>query len=134
MAGSKSDYLENKVLDHVLGAVTYTPPATVYIAAYTVAPTDAGGGTEVTGGSYARVAVTNNATNFPAASGGVKSNGTIINFPTATADWGTVVAAAVSDAASAGNILFWADLTTSKLIQNTDQFFIPVGGAVFTET
>ncbi len=134
MAGSKSDYLENKILDHFLGAVTYTPPATVYIAAYTVAPTDAGGGTEVTGGSYARVAVTNNATNFPAAVAGSKSNGTAINFATATADWGTLVAVGIFDAASGGNLLAWADLTVSKLIQNTDQFFIPVGGAVFTES
>ena len=53
MAGSKSDYLENEILDHVLGGADYSRPATVYIALYTAAPTDAGGGTEVTGGSYA---------------------------------------------------------------------------------
>jgi len=88
MAGSKSNYLENKVLDHVLGGGDYTRPATVYVALYTVAPSDTGGGTEVTGGSYARAAVTNNSTNWPAASGGEKSNGTEITFETATASWG----------------------------------------------
>ena len=127
MAGSKSDYLENKLLDHVLGGADYTRPATVYVALYTVAPTDAGGGTEVSGGAYARVTVTNNATNFPAASGGAKSNGTEIIFPEATASWGTVVALAILDAAAAGNFLYWADLTTSKAIASGDTAKFAVG-------
>lgn len=120
MAGSFSDFLENELLDHVFGAAAYTAPATVYVALYTVAPTDAGGGTEVTGGAYARVAVTNNATNFPAASGGAKSNGTVITFPTATANWGTVVAFAILDAAAGGNFLCWADLAVNKTVNNGD--------------
>jgi len=133
MAGSKSDYLENKLLDHVLGGADYTRPATVYVALYTVAPTDAGGGTEVSGGAYARVAVTNNATNFPAASGGAKSNGTEIIFPEATASWGTVVALAILDAAAAGNFLYWADLTTSKAIASGDTAKFAVGDLDITE-
>jgi len=133
MAGSKSDYLENELLDHVLGNSAYTAPATVYVALYTVAPSDAGGGTEVTGGSYARVAVTNNATNWPAASGGAKSNGTAITFPTATADWGTVVAMAILDAATAGNFLYWADLTASKTVNNGDTASFAVGELDVTE-
>ena len=102
MAGSKSDYLENEILDHVLGGGDFTRPATVYLALFTVTPTDAGGGTEVTGGAYARVAVTNNATNFPAASGGSKSIGAQFDFPEATANWGTVVALGIFDASTAG--------------------------------
>ena len=120
MAGSFSDFLELEVLDHVFGNAAYTAPATVYIALYTVAPTDAGGGTEVTGGSYARVAVTNNATNFPAAAAGAKSNGTVITFTTATASWGTVVAFGIFDALTLGNLLAWADLTTNKTVDNGD--------------
>jgi hypothetical protein len=120
MAGSFSDFTENELLDHLLSAATYTPPANVHVALFTAAPTDAGGGTEVTGGAYARVQVTNNATNFPAAVAGSKSNGTVITFPTATANWGTVVAFALFDAATAGNMLIWADLTTSKAINNGD--------------
>lgn len=108
---SFSDYLENKLLDHVFGGDPYTAPATHYIAAYTVAPTDAGGGTEVTGGSYARVALTNNATNFPAAAAGAKANGAIIAFPTATADWGTIVAIGIHDALTGGNLLGWCTVT-----------------------
>ena len=82
MAG-KSDYLENKVLDHVLGGGDYTRPATVYIGLYTATPSDSGGGTEVAGNGYDRADVTNNATNFPASSGGAKSNGTAITFAAA---------------------------------------------------
>lgn len=120
MAGSFSDFLELELLDHVFGAAAYTAPVTLYVALYTAAPSDSGGGTEVTGGSYARVAVTNNATNFPAASGGAKSNGTAITFPAPTANWGTVVALAILDAASGGNFLAWADLTTNRVINNGD--------------
>lgn len=133
MAGSKSDYLENKLLDHVLGNVAFTAPATVYIALFTVAPTDAGGGTEVTGGSYARVAVVNNSTNWPAATNGTKSNGTEISFPTATADWGTVVAFAIFDAATAGNMLYWADLMQAKTISNGDTAKFAIGDIDISE-
>ncbi len=131
----KSDYLENKVLDHILGGPDYARPATIYVALFTVAPTaDAGtGGTEVTGGAYARVAVTNNTTNWPAATGGVKSNGTVITFPTATAPWGTLVAFAIYDASTAGNMLFWNVLTANKVINTNDIAQFPVASLVFTE-
>lgn len=108
MAGSLSDFLELKLLDHVFGGGDYTRPTNVHIAAFTAAPTDSGGGTEVSGGSYARVQVTNNATNFPAASGGQKQNGTLIQFVVATASWGEVVAIGLFDAASSGNMLGWS--------------------------
>lgn len=110
MAGSKSNYLEDKMLDHVLGGPDYTRPATLYFGLFTAEPNEAGTGTEVTGGSYARVAVTNNATNFPASSGSQKQNGTPVTFVAATADWGTIVAVGVFDASSSGNMLFRAFL------------------------
>lgn len=119
MAG-KSDYLENRVLDHFLGGVASTAPATVYVALFTAAPTDAGGGTEVSGGAYARAAVTNNATNWPAASGGAKANGTAITFPAPTANWGVVVAFGIFDAAAAGNLLYWGLITPNKTVNNGD--------------
>ena len=133
MAGSKSNYLENEILDHVLGGGDYTRPATVYVALYTAAPSDTGGGTEVSGGSYARVAVTNNATNFPAASDGEKSNGTEITFETATANWGEVVAFGILDASTSGNLLLWADLTASKTIDSGDTAKFAVGDLDYTE-
>ena len=129
---SFSDYLENKTLDHILGGPDYTRAATVYVALFTSAPTDAGGGTEVSGGGYARVAVTNDATNWPAASGGSKSNGTDIVFPTATADWGTVVAFAIFDASTAGNMLVWGNLTQSKAIYNGDTARFAAGDLTIT--
>jgi len=133
MAGSKSDFLELELLDHVLGNAAYSAPATVYIALYTVAPTDAGGGTEVTGGSYVRKSVTNNDTNWPAASGGAKSNGTEITFVEATASWGTVVAFGIFDAESEGNLLYWADLTVNKTIDSGDTAKFAVGDIDVTE-
>lgn len=120
MAGSKSDYLENQILDHVLGGGDYTRPATVYVALFASGVDDTGDGVEVSGGNYARVAVTNNATNWPAASGGQKSNGTAITFPAATASWGTVLAWGIFDAASGGNLLYYGTLAANKTISTGD--------------
>lgn len=135
--GSKSNFLENEILDHILSAATYTAPGTVYVALYTVTPSDtstgSSGGTEVTGGSYARASVTNNATNWPAASGGSKSNGTAITFPTATADWGTVVAFAITTAATLGEILYWGAVSPSKVVSNGDTAQFAIGQLVVTE-
>lgn len=133
MAGSKSNYLELEVLDHVLGGGDYTRPATVWLALYTVTPSDAGGGTEVSGGAYARKAVTNNATNWPAAAAGAKSLGTDQTFVQATASWGTVTQFGIFDAATAGNLLFWGDLTASKQIGSGDTAKFASGSITITE-
>lgn len=133
---SKSAYLEDEILDHVLGGADYTRPATVYIALFTTAPSepDGTGGTEVTGNNYSRVSVTNNATNFPAASGGSKSNGNVITFPSATGgDWGTIVAFGIYDASSGGNLLYFGTLTTSKSVQDGDTARFPVGDLTLNE-
>lgn len=132
MAGSFSDYLELELLDHTFGGADYTRPATLYVGLYTAAPTDAGGGTEVSGGSYARVAVTNNDTNWPAAAAGAKANGTAITFPAATGDWGTVVAFGIFDAAEAGNLLAWADLTANKTVETGDTATFAIGALDIT--
>ena len=124
---SFSVYLENVLLDHVFGAAAFTAPATLYAAAYTANPSDSGGGTEATGGSYARVSITNNATNFPAASGGAKANGTDITWTTATASWGTITAVALLDASSGGNQICWDALATSKAVGDGDTLEIATG-------
>lgn len=131
--GAKSDYLENKILDHVLGGGDYTRPGHVYFALFTSAPTDAGGGTEITGGSYARVDVTNDATSFPAASGGAKSNGIDVVFPVPSAGWGTAVAVGIFDSSTAGNLLLWCLLTTPRLISTSDDVRFSAGQLDFTE-
>lgn len=127
MAGSLSDFAELELLDHLFGGASYSPPATLYFAAFTSNPGDAGGGTEVTGNNYSRVAVTNNATNFPAAASGAKSNGTLISFAQASGAWGTVTAIGVFDAASAGNLLAWGTLSSSQAVGSGGTLQIPVG-------
>lgn len=130
---SKSNYLEDKILDHMLGGGDYTRPASVFIALYTSAPSDSGGGTEVSGGAYARAAVTNNTTNWPAAASGVKANGTEIVFAQATAPWGNVTHFAVFDALSGGNMLFWGALTASRSVATGDTPSFAVGALTVTE-
>lgn len=126
-----SNYLENGIIDWLLRGQTFTPPATVYVALLTAAPSDAGGGTEVSGGSYARVSVTSNMTNWAgtqsagsttasSGTGGTTSNNGTITFPTPTANWGTVTHFALYDASTSGNLLIWAALTASKTVNNGD--------------
>lgn len=127
---SKTDYCENKVLDHINGKSSFTMP-TAYVALFTAAPSDAGGGTEVSGGSYARVA-TSGAT-WSAASGGSAANAAAISFPTASASWGTVTHYALFDASSSGNMLRWAALTASKTIGSGDTASFAIGALQMTE-
>ena len=115
-----SDYLENALLDHALRNVTYTSPATVYVALFTTATTDAGGGTEVTGGSYARQAVT-----FGAAAAGLCENSAILTFVNMPAV--TVTHCAVLDAATAGNFLFHGPLVAPRTTEAGDTLTFAVG-------
>lgn len=136
-----SDYLENKILDHVLRATAYTAPATVYVGLLTAAPSDTGGGTEVSGGSYARASVTSgtstwnntqgNTTGASSGTDGTIENAATISFPTPTAGWGTVTHFAVYDAASAGNLLFYAALGTSKTVNSGDAVSFSAGALSF---
>jgi hypothetical protein len=117
-----TDYLENKIIDHMLRNQAYTPPSTVYVALFTGATDDTGGGTEVSGGSYARQAVT-----LGAASGGASSNTADITFPQATAAWGTITHVALMDAETGGNMLMHSPLDESKTVNNGDTFKINAG-------
>ncbi len=116
-----SNYLENKILLHVLSNTAYTSPTTVYLGLHTADPTDAGTGTEVSGGSYARQSFASTI------SGNAASNTSAIEFPTATASWGTVGWVAVWDNLTSGNLLFHGALTASKTIASGDVFRIPAG-------
>lgn len=122
-----SNYLENKLLDHVLKGTAYTPPTTLYVALFTTDPTDAGTGTEVTGGAYARKTAT-----FGSATNGAISNNADITFNVATANWGTITHAGVYDALSGGNLLFHGTLTASKSINIDDQLKIASGSLTIT--
>lgn len=128
---SMSDYLENKLIDHLFKATAYTAPVGLYVALYTSAPSDSGGGTEVTGGAYARVnlAPSSSANWRPTQGGttapstgttGTTSNAVAVTFPSPSANWGTVVAFGVFDASTSGNLLIFGNLTISKTVNNGD--------------
>ena len=122
-----SNYLENALVNAVLRNTAYTSPTTVYVSLYTTDPTDADTGTEVSGGSYARTAVT-----FGAPSNGVTTNSADVTFPTSTASWGTVTHIGIHDASTAGNLLFHTPLDTAKTIDSGDIFKIETGNLSVT--
>lgn len=135
MAG-KTNYLEGQILNLLLRTqVAWKPPA-IYVGLLTAAPTDAGGGTEVTGGSYARVAVPQLDANWaaPAGTPRVTSNVNPITFPAPTANWGNATHFALYDATAAGNMLYWNTLTLPKTINNGDLApYFPAGSLTVTE-
>jgi hypothetical protein len=117
-----SNYLENALINAVLRNTSYTSPTTTYLALYTSDPTDADTGTEISGGSYARQAIT-----FGAPSNGTSTNSAAVEFPQATADWGVISHVAIRDAVTSGNLLFHTALDASKTINNGDVFKITTG-------
>ncbi len=130
-AAAMTDFAENKVLDAMLRAQAIGTPVTWYVALYTACPTDSTAGTEVTGGAYARVAVTAGLTQWAGSqaaastiassgTGGTTSNNATITFPSPTANWGVVTCWAITDALTAGNIWIYSALTTNKTINNGD--------------
>lgn len=122
-----SNFLENALINATLRNTTYTSVATVYVSLWTSDPTDAGSGTEVSGGSYARTAVT-----FASPSNGVTTNNADVTFPTATASWGTVGWIGINDAATSGNLLYHTALDTAKAIDSGDIFKIASGNLSVT--
>lgn len=108
--GSKATYLKNKLIDHYMGQTAFTQP-TPYLGLYTGAPTDAGGGTEVSGGSYARIDVSGF---FGSATGGASANTSDVEFAQATAAWGTVKAFGVFDNSVGGNLMLWGYLISTR--------------------
>tara|TARA_Y100000114_G_scaffold2285_1_gene1906 strand:+ start:766 stop:1146 length:381 start_codon:yes stop_codon:yes gene_type:complete len=116
-----TDYLENKLVAHTFSNTAFTSPSSVFVALYTVAPTDSTTGTEVSGGGYARQSASFTTT------GNAATNASAIEYPTATGNYGTVVAVAILDASSSGNMLAYATLSASKTISTGDVFRIPAG-------
>lgn len=127
MADSKTNYLENKILDHVTGRTTYTKPSAVYLGLFTAAPTETTGGTEVTGGSYARQAITFGSA---AASGSISSTA-IVTFSAMPA--ATVTYCGVFDASTSGNLLYYKQLPSSITTVAGDDIVFPIGNITITE-
>lgn len=127
MSGGTGTQLANQILDHVIGATIYAPLTTLWLALYNVAPTDAGGGTEVGTPGYVRKAVANSSVEWPGATGATKLNAHTQSFVTASASWGTIVAASLMDASTAGSVLFWGTLDQAKVISPGDSATFPAG-------
>ena len=118
---SFTNFLETEILDHVFAGAAYTAPTTKYLALFTGAPGETGGGTEVSGGGYARQTVA-----FTT-SGNTTSNNAAVEYPTATANYGTVTHVAVFDASTSGNMMAYAALSSNKTIETGDVFRVPSG-------
>jgi hypothetical protein len=137
MAGSATDYFEKKILDYVFRNTSMALDATnLWVGLFTGAPSDSAAGTEVSGGSYARVAVVRTGAGFDAATGAspaLTSNTGVITFPTASGAWGTVTHFGIFDAVTGGNLLYWADLTASKVIASGDTASFAAGALDVTQ-
>lgn len=142
LTGGCSNYLSNKLIDLLFRAQIYTWPATSYHGLLTAAPSNAGGGTDVATGSYARVAYANTLTNWSSTqgdtsastgTGGASSNLAALIWPAPTANWGTVGWETENDASMAGNLLFWAPLNSAVTVSSgASAPRISSGGAVRT--
>lgn len=122
-----SNYLENALLEATLRSTTFTAVGTPYVSLHTADPTDAGTGTEVSGGSYARKAGT-----FAAASGGSTSNSAAIEYDQATGTWGTITHFGIWDAITSGNLLYHSAFDASKTIETGDILKIDTGSLTVT--
>ena len=141
MAGL-SDYLENKLIDHVFRGISYSMPSTLYVGLHTADPTDAGGVGELSGNGYARVALSPSASSWLSTNGassgassgtaGTTSNNVLITFPTPTANWGTVTNFSIYDVLTGGNILLSGTLTSAKTVNQGDIVSFSVSSLVVT--
>lgn len=133
-----SDFLENKLIDQIFRGQAAPTTTTLYVGLFTAAPSDTGGGTEVSGNAYARASVASSLANWAgtqsagstvasSGTGGATSNNGAISFPTATGAWGTVTHFGIFDALSGGNLLFYGALTVSKTISQSDTVTFPAG-------
>lgn len=126
----KTFYADNITLNLWLRNTPFAPPVQTYLGLFTVTPTPAGGGTEVAGNGYVRVACT-----FNAPVNGVAANIADVIFPVnITTDWGTIVAFGVFDAISGGNLLYFTNLSSSRYVAVNDQVKFPSGQVIATET
>ena len=132
---SMSDYLENKLIDFIFRGQPYTPPSTMYVGLLNTAPSDAGGGTEVSGSNYSRVAVASTLANWSGTQGAgsttvstgntaTTSNNVAIVFPVPSANWSDSTTSTryvgLFDAPTGGNLLFYYALAIPKVVNSGD--------------
>lgn len=142
-AQALSDYVENNATDYIFRAQTWTIAANFHVGLSTAACSDSSVGTEVTGGSYARVSYTRSLANWAGTqsagsttastgTGGVTSNNALISFPTPSAGWGTVTHFFLADASSGGNLIICQALTVNKTINSGDTVTFPIASITVT--
>jgi hypothetical protein len=124
-----SDHSEALLLDWLMTTGSATRPTAWYVALYTAAPSDSGGGTEVSGNGYSRQAVTFAAATSP---GGTTSNTGDITFTAAGGDWGTITHIGIHDASSGGNLLWHGVMTASKTVADGDTLQFSTGNIDLT--
>jgi len=116
---SMTSYLQKKLGDHSIGKASFTMPTTVYLALFTVNPGEAGSlAGEVSGGSYARIAITSLMNAFDSVSG-IAVNASSIDFANPTANWGTIVAVGIMDALTVGNMLYYQAVTSRSVLSGS---------------
>jgi hypothetical protein len=124
-----SDHAEKLLLDWMMTSGTATRPTAWFVALYTAAPSDAGGGTEVSGAGYARQSVAFDAAATP---GGTTSNSADVSFTAAGGDYGTVTHLGIFDASSSGNLLWHGILTAPKAVEDGDTITFSAGNIDLT--
>jgi len=124
-----SDYAEKLLLDFLMTSGTATRPTAWYVALYTAAPNDAGGGTEVSGSGYSRQAVTFDAATSGA---GTTSNNIAVSFTATGGSWGTITHIGIFDAATSGNLLWHGSLTASRTVNDGDSLLFSIGNIDLT--
>jgi hypothetical protein len=130
-----SDYLEEQFINHLFRSSTFAKPAALWVSLHTADPTDAGTGTEVSGGSYARVQNDPDDANWddPGSTGGQTANTADIVFPDPTGNWGTITWSAIFDAPTGGNMIARAQLGSPKVVSSGDAGpKFPAGSLVYT--
>lgn len=139
MPGSKTNYTEQKVIEYLLGNISFTPPSTYYIGLWTIALSNSSTGSttnEVNGGDYARVSISNNTLNFGNTGEdgvGIRKNKAEITFPTATTTWGNVYSVGICDALTGGNMLFFYNFDDPVSINTGNTVKIAINDLVVTE-
>jgi hypothetical protein len=117
-----TDYLEGVLIQHIFRTGSFAKPSGLHVALFTSPTTDAGSGTEASGGSYARAAVAIGDSNWsaPSSGNGATANANAVTFPAPTANWGTITHCAIFDAPTGGNMLFHGPLSGSKVVNSGD--------------
>jgi len=124
-----SDYAEKLLLDFLMGGAAASAPSSRHVALYTAAPSDSGGGTEVSGNGYARQAATWDAATSGA---GVTANADAQSFTASGGNWGSITHVGIFDASSGGNLLWHGELTTARTVNDGDTITFAIGSIDLT--